>query len=97
MAGNGSNRKIHVDEQGLVFPCDFPFKMLGKNNQQFIEAAHAVIANHIPREEWVSSKESHSRNENYLSCTVIICVQNRQQLDDIISDINKCPEIIVAL
>ncbi len=93
--GNGANG--NSKEQGLVFPCNFPLKMLGKNNQQFIDSVHAIITNHIPRKEWISSKENLSRNQNYISCTVVICAQSRQQLDKIIADINNCPNIIMAL
>lgn len=96
-AGNGSNGASDREPEGLVFPCNFPLKMFGRNSQQFINAVHTVISNHIPREEWISSKENHSRNQNYISCTVVICVQNREQLDNIIADINSCPDIIMAL
>ena len=92
--GNGQSKQ---EPEGLVFPCNFPLKMFGKNSKEFIDAVHTIIANHIPREEWVSSKESHSRHQNYISCTVVVCVQSREQLDSIIVDINNCPDIIMAL
>ncbi len=97
--GNGSNGNgaSESNEQGLVFPCNFPIKMFGRNSKEFIDAVHTVITNHIPREEWVSSKENLSRNMNYISYTVVICVQDRLQLDRIIEDINSCPDIIMAL
>lgn len=97
--GNGANGNGHANEQeqGLVFPCDFPLKIFGRNTKEFIDAVHTVITNHIPREEWVSSKETHSRNQNYISCTIVVCVQSREQLDSIITDINNCPDIIMAL
>ena len=63
-AGNGANGKTEQQPEGLVFPCNFPLKMFGKNTKEFIEAVHTIITNHIPREEWVSSKENHSRNQN---------------------------------
>ena len=37
--------------QGLVFPCEFPLKMFGKNEAAFIEAVDRVIVEHVPKEE----------------------------------------------
>ena len=95
--GNGSNGKSDEPIEGLVFPCDFPLKMFGKNNKQFLDAVHTVITNHIPREEWVSSKENLSRNMNYIGYTVVLNVQSKMQLEAIITDINNCPDIIMAI
>ena len=95
--GNGTNGHSEPPAEGLVFPCDFPLKLFGRNYKQFLNAVHTVITNHIPREEWVSSKENLSRNMNYLSYTVVLRVDDRKQLDRIIKDINSCPDIIMAL
>ena len=94
---NGSNGEAEQQPEGLVFPCNFPLKMFGKNSKEFIDAVHTIITNHIPRDQWVSSKENHSRNQNYISCTVVVRVHSREQLDKIILDINNSPDIIMAL
>ena len=61
-AGNGSQD----EPQGLVFPCDFPLKMFGKNTLHFIAAVDKTVEEHVPREDWASTKTTPSKNEKSL-------------------------------
>ena len=98
-AGNGSsNGNGHEEEpQGLVFPCEFPLKMFGKNNSQFIAVVDHVIEELVPREDWLSTKITPSKNNNYVSYTVVIIARDREQLDKVCAAVTNCSEVIMAL
>ena len=57
-ATNGSNGHADEQPQGLVYPCEFPIKMFGKNELSFIAAVDAVVEQWVPREDWASSKQT---------------------------------------
>lgn len=92
-AGNGSQD----EPQGLVFPCDFPLKMFGKNTLHFIAAVDKTVEEHVPREDWASTKTTPSKNDKYISYTIVIIARNREQLDKVCAAVTKCPEVIMAL
>lgn len=94
---NGKSNGNTDEPQGLVYPCEFPLKMFGKNELQFIAAVEVVIEEHIPREDWASTKTTPSKNEKYISYTVVIIARNREQLDKVCAAVTNCPEVIMAL
>ncbi len=95
--GNGHNEEKAEEPQGLVYPCDFPLKMFGKNNLHFIAAVDNVVEEFIPREDWSSTKTTPSKNGNYVSYTIVIIARDREQLDKVCAAVTNCPEVIMAL
>ena len=94
---NGNGKSDDEQVQGLVFPCDFPLKMFGKNTLSFIAEVDEVIEEHVPRSDWVVTRTNESSNKNYLSYTVVVRARNRQQLDSVCAAVTKCPAVIMAL
>lgn len=99
MAGNNgaNNGNGNEEPQGLVYPCEFPIKMFGNNNTQFIAVVESVIEEFVPREDWVSTKTTPSKNDKYVSYTVVILARDREQLDKVCAAVTNCPEVIMAL
>ena len=95
--GNGAGNGNQDEPQGLVFPCDFPLKMFGKNTLHFIAAVDKTVEEHVPREDWAATKTTPSKNDKYVSYTIVIIARNREQLDKVCAAVTKCPEVIMAL
>jgi len=85
------------DDKLLEFPCDFPIKMMGREQPEFRDAAVALIERHAGKIRSDAIRTALSHNGNFLSITVTIKAQNQQQLDDIYSDLSEHEEILVAL
>ena len=81
----------------LEFPCDFPIKMMGRDEDGFREAAIAVIEEHAGKLSDDAISTSSSRKGNFVSITVTISAQSQQQLDDIYQALTDHEEILVAL
>ncbi len=81
----------------LDFPCDFPIKMMGREQPEFRDAAVALIERHTGKIRSDAIRTALSRNGNFLSVTIMIKAQSQQQLDDIYSDLTEHEEILVAL
>jgi len=85
------------DEKLLAFPCDFPIKMMGRDQPGFREAAVALIEQHAGEISDDAIRTSLSRKGNFLAITITIKAKNQQQLDDIYRDLTEHDEILVAL
>ena len=81
----------------LEFPCDFPIKMMGRDQDSFRRAAIAVIEEHAGKLSDDAINTSSSRKGNFISITVTINAQSQQQLDDIYQALTDHEEILVAL
>ncbi|HYA65183.1 MAG TPA: DUF493 domain-containing protein [Burkholderiaceae bacterium] len=81
----------------LVFPTDFPIKILGPNRLEFEPQMIAIVRNHAPDVDLSSVEVRQSRAGNYLSITVTIRAQSREQLDAIYLDLTRHPWVKVVL
>lgn len=81
----------------LEFPCDFPIKMMGRDQPDFRGAALEIIERHAGPVADEAVRESSSREGRFLSITVTIRATSRQQLDDIYRDLSSHEQILVAL
>ena len=85
------------DETVLEFPCDFPIKMMGRHTLEFVVTARSLVEKHAGPidDEFVSS--SLSKNGRFVSVTITITAQSKQQLDDIYRDATDHIDVLVAL
>jgi putative lipoic acid-binding regulatory protein len=81
----------------LEFPCDFPIKMMGRDQDSFRKAAISVIETHAGKLQDEAISTSSSRKGNFISITVTIRARSQQQLDDIYQALTDHEEILVAL
>ena len=81
----------------LEFPCSFPIKMMGRDQDGFRTAAVELVAHHVGEIEEKSIRTSMSRNGNFLSITITIEATSQNQLDNIYNDLSGHDEILVAL
>ena len=86
-----------MDEKLLEFPCDFPIKIMGRDQPQFREAAIALIEQHAGNIPEDTIRTNLSREGNFLSITITIKAESQQQLDDIYRALSEHDEILVAL
>ncbi len=86
-----------MDEKLLEFPCDFPIKIMGRDQPQFRETAIALIEQHAGNIPEDTIRTNLSREGNFLSITITIKAESQQQLDDIYRALSEHDEILVAL
>lgn len=92
-----SNGSVEEQPQGLVYPCEFPLKMFGKNEPDFIVAVDTVVEQWVPREDWASSKQTVSKNNRFVSYTIVIIARDREQLDQVCAAVTACSAVIMAI
>lgn len=81
----------------LDFPCEFPIKMMGRDEPAFHEAAREIIKRHAGELRGDAFREARSREANFVSLTVTITAASQRQLDDIYRELSAHEAILVAL
>lgn len=85
------------EETLLEFPCDFPIKIMGKDSPEFRAMAVALIESHTGPLDAERVQTALSRNGRFVSITVTVNAQSKDQLDDIYRDVSGHPSILMAL
>ncbi len=85
------------EETLLVFPTDFPIKIMGERRDDFARTMVELVQRHAPdfRPETVEMRASSSGN--YLSVTCVIRATSKAQLDALYRDITAHPWVKMAL
>jgi putative lipoic acid-binding regulatory protein len=82
----------------MEYPCDFLIKMMGKNNEAFVEKAKAIIHECFPDQiSTMSFKEVPSKDNTYLAISVKIIAKNQSDLDKCYQALTAEPLVLIAL
>ena len=81
----------------LEFPCKFPVKAMGRNEDGFETLVTEIILTHAELFDAEAVTTQLSSSGKYLSVTVIIEAISKAQLDLIYQDLTNCEQVLVAL
>jgi uncharacterized protein len=87
----------HTNETLLVFPCDFPIKIMGKNEPDFADNMLSIVKKHAPDFDAMTMEKRPSSAGKYLSITCTIRAKSKQQLDDLYRDLTAHAQVLMAL
>jgi len=84
-------------EEIFEFPCQFPLKVMGRNEATFEQYVTEIVRTHAgsPALGTVSSRPS--RNGRYLAVTVVFTATSRAQLDDIYRALSASEQVLFLL
>jgi uncharacterized protein len=85
------------DESLLKFPTSFPIKIMGKDEPDFHEAVAEIVARHVAPIETLPVTKQPSREGKFISITVTIEAQSREQLDALYRDLSAHHLVLMAL
>lgn len=81
----------------IEFPTPFAVKVMGRNEDDFVEHAMGLVTAHTEGREPLSVAARESRNGRFLSVTVEITAQSKAQLDAIYQSLSDDARVVVAL
>jgi putative lipoic acid-binding regulatory protein len=84
-------------ESPLVFPCEFPIKVMGRMDSGFEARALEIVYRHAPDFDPDHMHTRTSRKANYLSVTFRIRAASREQLDGLYRDLTACRDVLMVL
>ena len=85
------------DETLLKFPCDFPLKVMGRNNDDFRSIVIGTVEKHAGEIDMQRIEERPSRDGTYLGITITVTATSKAQLDAIYMELTSCERVLVSL
>ncbi len=84
-------------ESLLQFPCDVPVKVFGRNETAFRDAALSIVARHFGAASTQEVSEQLSRRESYVSLTIVVHAESREQIDSLYRELTASGDILMVL
>lgn len=81
----------------IVFPCQFPIKVMGETNDQFAPMIAAAIQQLAPQFNANHISARGSAEGKYTSLTCTVYVESKSQLDAIYTMLSQHPMVKVVL
>jgi uncharacterized protein len=85
------------EETLLVFPCQFPIKVMGRTSSELDLLVVEIVRRHAPDFHEGAVTTRPSKDGNYMAVTVLIEASSKQQLDAIYQDLTAHPYVLMAL
>jgi putative lipoic acid-binding regulatory protein len=85
------------DESLLVFPTDYPIKIVGRPSAEFRARIHAIVVRHAPDVDPDRVTERLSANGNFLSVSYHIHAVSREQVIALAGDLKACELVLMVL
>jgi len=85
------------DDTLFDFPCRFPIKAMGRDEDDFETTVVGIVRRHVPDLGEGAVTTQPSRNGRFVSVTVTFTATSRDQLDAIYADLTAHNQILMAL
>ena len=83
--------------EGFQFPCDYEIKAMGLDDGNFHEVVIEIIRRHSADIRDDSLRQRASRGGKYVSVSIVIEAQSREQLDAIYDDLTAHDKVLMRL
>jgi hypothetical protein len=81
----------------IVYPCDFPIKVMGQRVDGFVHAMTHIATQFDPQFDASTIELRESKGGKYLGVTLTIHTTSRAQLDEIYRTLSSHPMVKVVL
>jgi uncharacterized protein len=85
------------EETIMEFPCQFPIKAMGKAEDDFDILVVGIVRNHVTDLTENAVKSRLSKEGKFMSITVTVNAESKQQLDNIYLELTAHEKILWAL
>jgi putative lipoic acid-binding regulatory protein len=89
-------RPMRTSLTTFTFPCTFPLKVMGQNNEAFQTSVMAIFQKHLHPAPVVYTSRP-SAGGKYLSLTATFTAQSREQLDALYRELNAHELVVMTL
>ncbi|MER1966774.1 DUF493 family protein [Castellaniella sp. GW247-6E4] len=74
-------KPVPPEESLIVYPCDFPIKVMGRAHEDFARVMAEVVLGFDPAFDAATIEIRPSSRGNYVGLTLTVRVESREQLD----------------
>ncbi len=88
---------MKISGQSILFPCDYPIKILCKNRYGLFNEIVKCISRHDSSFKESSASEKMSKRENYISVSVLFRALSEAHVKDLYLDLKKIESVKLVL
>ncbi len=89
---------MELDKDGaLIFPCDYPIKVFGRDLDSFEELVMGLFREHVPQEVPLLVSSRASEKGSYLSVSITFRAESRGQVEALVATLQAHPRILMLL
>ena len=81
----------------IVFPCDYPIKVLGDTRTDFFKRVYDIVSKHDPNITTDRASQRTSRKGNFISISFMMQAQSREQLEALFADLKQLDSVRMVL
>ena len=81
----------------LKFPCSFPLKVIGKDEDNFEALVISIVQKHILSSQMADVITRQSGGGKYLAVTVTFLAESKAQVDALYEELQKHERVLVLL
>ena len=82
-------KKFDESSPLISFPCHFPIKVIGGDDQDFYDATETIMIKHNQEFHPENRKKNSSKKGNYIALTLNLKVDSQKELDAIYNDFSR--------
>ena len=82
---------------GFQFPCSFPLKAMGYNDDDFEALVISIVRRHVPLFDEGAVTSRASDGGKYLSVTATFIADSREQLDGLYQELSDHARVLMLL
>jgi putative lipoic acid-binding regulatory protein len=80
----------------LIFPCEYPVKVIGRDEDNFFQFVVELVSRHIPGLEVERFTTHHSSSGKYMTVSVTFIADSRPQVDALYKELGQHQRVRVA-
>ncbi len=84
-------------QPAIEYPLDFPIKAMGVASDGFTALVVDIVRRHAPDLDAEGVNQRPSQGGRYVSVTLTVRAESREQLDNIYRDLSACEHVLMAL
>ena len=88
---------IEPEPPKIVFPCDYPIKVVGDTRSEFHDDVYEVVSKHDPTLTIDKVSQRTSRKGNFISISFMLRARNQEQLEALFSDLKEVDAVRMVL
>ncbi|ORU93850.1 MAG: transcriptional regulator [Cycloclasticus sp. symbiont of Poecilosclerida sp. N] len=81
----------------MDYPCKFTIKTMGYSHVELDLIVVEIIRRHIPQISEKAVQSKFSKSKKYISLSISITAQSKQQMDAIYRDLSDCEHVLMSL
>lgn len=86
-----------MTDEIMQFPCDLPIKVFGRSDTDLSKTAFDIVKAHVASLEHADIRSQTSREGRFISLTINIRAESREQVDAVYQDLSANDSILMVL